>query len=101
MDLVALRRDNTCGNGTGLTAAIARGGKRVLLFGQRGTAARHLHAAMQELAADPAFAVVLTHRVPLASLPEALARIAAGGPLAGGHCVKVLVDCSEPAGGGP
>jgi threonine dehydrogenase-like Zn-dependent dehydrogenase len=98
VDLVALRRDNACGNGKGLTAAVVAGGKRVLLFGQRGTAARHLRAAMEQLAADPAFTVVLTHRVPLAALPEALAAIAANQPRAGAHCVKALVDCSEPEG---
>lgn len=96
-DLAAVRRRNVCGEGgpAAFVPATTRDGKEVLLFGQRGTAARHLATALDLLTLVPTLGAVLTHRVSLGALPVALAAVAAGTPLAGAHCVKVLVDCSR------
>ena len=95
-DLVAIRRANVCGtvraNDAAVTAVRARGGRRIGLFGQRGTAARHLLEALAVLAADAAFARVLTHRASLAALPRLLEQIARCARIDGAECVKLLVD---------
>lgn len=99
VDLVAVRRTNACGvTAPGAAAAVGAttaAGRTVFVFGQRGTAPRHLQAALTLLAKAPDYARVLTHRVALAALPEALAAIADGRPLAGEPCVKAVVDCTR------
>lgn len=92
LDLARLRRANTCGHpAPPATIATTDDGRRVHLFGHRGTAGRHLRRALEVLRA-PFWSALYSHRIPLPALPDALMAIAAGRPIAGAHYVKGFVD---------
>ena len=96
MDLIAVRRANACGstNGEPFVTATSAVGKPVRVFGHRGSASRHVDAALAALMAEPRFARILTHRVSLAALPRVLTALAASSTLLGVEYGKAIVDCT-------
>lgn len=92
MDLRVLRRTNVCGRGQpSIGRALSTEGKRLAVFGHRGTAARHLAGAVALLRDWPVFREILTHCVPVEGLPAVLDTVSHTRRLDGVEYLKAAV----------
>jgi 2-epi-valiolone-7-phosphate 1-reductase len=96
IELNQIRRANVCGlpeSGVLQTVRTANG-KRVVLTGHRGTSAKHLRAAMNELKEAPAgYGILVSHVIALEDAPRVLTELAT--PARSGFegvAMKVIVD---------